>query len=481
MSQQPNAVPQPHQRVPVPAGVQRTSRMRWGLTLALTLALFVVFSLGGTGALVAWYCYWPSYTAEGLLEVAPGLNPFPAVTGGYGEPEVPFQLYPSYVETQVQAIKNPRVLDAAFKEVEGKQTAYTGPGAVQALSKDLRVQSIPNTQYIYVGLRGRNREEVTRIVAQVLEQYTKQLEADRKQADAERQRGLREKRDDMQNQLGVLARRLADLRSESSLVVTDDRTSEQRERLAVSTRQLADAQLELARAKAAWDQFQKLRQDAQQGKDKAAVLMAFPEVMEALRRDPSITAMSEQVWRLKLELAGMKQGSEEKKDDIRRIEAMLQGAQNELQARQENVLGQLVQQTAATLKGAYDRARDQEASLLAAQSEARAAALAAAKLTAEYRGKEDEYNRGMALLNTLTDGLERMRISAALTRPNIRIARPPMLPLEPSEPRLYLIIYIPAVLALGLLLALGLGLLLPMILRRRSPRPEGVTAEKGGG
>jgi uncharacterized protein involved in exopolysaccharide biosynthesis len=247
----------------------------------------------------------------------------------------------------------------------------------------------------------------------------------------------------------------------------------------VITRQVADAQLELSRAKAAWDQFQKLRQDAERDKDKAAVLMAFPEMMDAMRRDESIRLATEQVSRFNLQLAVMKQGSEEKKDDIRRLEAMLQAARNEFQARQENVLGQLVQQTGATLKGAYDRARDLEAWLLNAQAEARAAALAAAKLAAWYREREDEYNRGMALLSTLTDGLERMSISAALTRPNIRIARAPMLPLEPSEPRLYL--YIPAVLALSLLLALGLGLVLPMILRRRSPRPEGVTAEKSGG
>ena len=463
MSQQPTPGFPAVAAILAPADVWRIIKKR----LWLIIACFVVLGLGGSGALVAWYYLAPLYTAEGFVEVELGQAQMTALTGG-AQTEIPIQLFGPYIETQVQAIKNPRVLDAALKEVEGKQTAYTGPGAVQALSKDLQVQSISNTQYLSVGLRGRNREEVQRIVAQVLEQYTKQLEADRKQADAERQRGLREKRDDMQNQLNVLARRLADLRSESFLVATDDRTSEQRERLAVITRQLADAQLELARTKAGWDQFQKLRQDAEQGNDMSRVLMAFPEMMEALRRDPSITVMNEQVSRQAQELEALKQRFGPKNEIVQRTEKALQTAQNDLQAKQENVLGQLFQQTAATLKGAYDRARDQETSLLNAQSEARAAALAVAKLTAEYRGKENEYNRGMALLSTLTDGLERMSISAALTRPNIRIARPPMLPLEPSEPRL--VLYIPAVIVFSLMVGLGLSLLVEVAdTRLRTP------------
>jgi len=463
MSQQPTSGSPAVAGILAPADVWRIIKKR----LWLIIACFVVLGLGGSGALVAWYFWAPLYTAEGFVEVEPGQGQMTALTGG-AQTEVPIQLFPSYIETQVQAIKNPRVLDAALKDVEGKQTAYTGPGATLALSEDLQVRSILNTQYIYVGLRGWNREEVTRIVAQVLDQYTKQLDADRKQADAERQGGLREKRDDMQNQLNVLARRLSDLRSESSLVATDDRTSEQRERLAVITRQLADAQLELARTKAAWDQFQKLRQDAEQGKDMTPVLMAFPEMMDAMRRDESIRLGTEQVSRLAQELQALKQRFGPKNEIVQRTEKALQTAQNDLQAKQENVLGQLFQQTAATLKGAYDRARDQEASLLAGQSEARAAALAAAKLTAEYRGKEDAYNRGMALLSTLTDGLERMSISAALTRPNIRVARPPMLPLEPSEPRL--VLYIPAVIVFSLMVGLGLSLLVEVAdTRLRTP------------
>lgn len=463
MSQQPTAVSPAVAGILAPADVWRIIKKR----LWLIIACFVVFGLGGTGALVAWYFWLPLYTAEGFIEVEPGQAQTFALTGGT-QTEVPIQLFGPYIETQVQAIKNPRVLDAALKDVEGKQAAYTGPGAVLALSKDLQVQYIPNTQYIYVSLRGWNREEVTRIVAQVLDQYTKQLEADRRQADAERQRGLREKRDDMQNQLGVLARRLADLRSDSNLVATDERTSEQQQRLAVITRQLADAQLLLAQTKAAWDQFQKLRQDAEQGKDMAPVLMAFPEMMEAMRRDRSIELATEEASRLAQQLRALEQRFGPKSEIVQQTKAALQTAQNELQAKQNDVLGQLFQQTAATIKAAYDRARDQEASLLSAQAEARAAALGAAKLTAEYRGKEEEYNRGMALLSTITDGLEKMSISAALTRPNIRVARPPVLPLEPSEPRLGL--YIPAVIVFSLMVGLALSLLLEVAdTRLRTP------------
>jgi len=463
MSQQPTAVSPAVAGILAPADVWRIIKKR----LWLIIACFVVLGLGGTGALFAWYFWWPLYTAEGIIEVELGQAQMTALTG-VTQTEVPIPLFGPYIETQVQAIKNPRVLDAALKDLEGKQTAYAGPGAVLALSKDLQVRYLPNTQYISVYLRGWNREEVTRIVSQVLTQYTTQLKDERAQVDAERQRGLREKRDEMQNQLIVVARRLADLRSESSLVATDDRTSEQQARLAVITNQLANAQLELARTKAAWDQFQKLRQDAEQGKDMGPVLMAFPEMMDAMRRDESLRGAMEMPARLAQQLQELKQRFGPKNEIVQRTETALQTAQNELQAKQTDVLGQLFQQTAATLKSKYDLARDQEASLLASQADARNAALGAARLTAEYRGKEEEYKRGMTLLNTLTNGLEQMSISAALTRPNVRIKFNPMLPLEPSEPRL--VLYIPAVIVFSLMVGLALSLLVEMAdTRLRTP------------
>ena len=463
MSQQPTVLPTSAMGMLTPADVWRILRKR----LWLIVACFVVLGLGGAGGLVAWYYWAPLYTAEGIVEVELGQAQMPMLTGVYN-PEVPANLLGPYIEAQVLAIRNYRVLDAALKVLEGKQNAYTGPGAVQDLAKDLVVQYIPNTQNIYVSLRGWNREEVTQIVNQVLTQYTTQLRDDRTQADADRQRELRQERDDLRNQLDGLGRRLSSLREESSIIVTDERGSEQLARLTALTHQLTDAQVELAQAKAAWDQFEKLRLAAEEGKDMTPVLMAFPEMMEALRRDPSITSMNEQASRLGQDLQSLKQRFGPKNEIVLRTEAMFQTAQNELQAKQSDVLGQLFQQVAATLKSKYERVRDAEAELLLRVAEARTAALGAAKLTAEYRAREEEYNRVQQLLNTVAEGLERMRIAAALMRPNIRVTRNPIVPLEPSEPRLFL--YIPAVIVFSLIVGFALSLLVEVAdTRLRTP------------
>ncbi|MBM4017060.1 MAG: polysaccharide biosynthesis tyrosine autokinase [Planctomycetes bacterium] len=463
MSQQPMPVPTPPMGGLAPADVWRIIKRR----LWLIIACFVVLGLGGSGGLVAWFVWAPLYTAEGIIEVEPGQAQMPVLTGAV-QPEVPIGLLGPYIEAQVLAIRNYRVLQAALKELEGKQFAYTGGGDVRDLAEDLDARYIPNTQNIYVALRGWDRREVTDIVTQVLTQYTAQLVEDRKQADADRQRELRQERDDLRNQLEALGRRLASLRDESAIIVIDERASEQLARLTTLARQLADAQYKLAEAKAAWDQFQKLRDQAEAGKDMTPVLMVYPKVMEDMRRDAGINAATELVSRLAQDLQGLRARFGPKNEIVLRTETALQTAQNELQAKQSDILGQLFQQTAATLKSDYDRAREAEADLLSRVSEARTAALGVAKLTADYRAREQEYNRVQTLLNTVTDGLERMRIAAALFRPNIRVTRWPLLPIEPSEPRLHL--YIPAVLVFSLMVGLGLGLLVEVAdTRLRTP------------
>jgi len=465
MSHQPNVVAAPTAAILSPADVWRIIRKR----LWLIIACFVVLGLGGTAGLVAVYVWWPYYTAVGELEVEPGQNQLPALTGGYGNIEVPVQLFQGYIESQVLAIKgSPRVLDAALKELGDKQTLYSGAGAVHDLSEDLNVMFIPNTQNIRVSLRGQHREEVKEIVFQILTQYTAQLDEERKQVDEKRQHDLRTERDDLRNQLTDLGRRLADLRDQSSIIVTDERQSEQMARLTALTQQLTLAQVQLAEANSAWTQFQKLRQQAEEGKDMTPVLQAFPDVMDNLRKDTNVIAATQMVSRAAEELDALKARYGPKSDMVLRAQAQLQTAQNDLQLKQSQSLGDLFQQLAATLKNKYDRARDAEAELLTRLADARQAAVGAAKLTADYRAREDEYLRTQNLLNTVTDGLEKMRISSALTRANIRVTRWPMLPLEPSEPRLLL--YIPAVLIFSLLLGIGLSLLVEIAdTRLRTP------------
>jgi len=446
-----------------PADVWRIFRKRFWLIMAC----FVVLGLGGAGAIVAWYFMAPVYTAEGAIRVQPGQGQRMGLTAGY-EREVPIRLFEPYIESQVRAIRNHRVLRAALDALKGKQTMYMGANADHALGEDLAVIHIPNTQDILVSLSGADRETLQAIVHEVLTQYTDQLDTDQAQEDADRQEDLRDERDDLRAQLEVLSRALERYREESSVVVSDERGSEQVARLNALVRQLTVVQAELAEASAAWERFQELRKQAEETGDLSPILMAFPEVMDGLRTDRTIGILRQQVAGLEQQLESMKQRFGEQHEQVRRAKVQLQSARNDLESQRSETTNQLVQQTAATLKNRYDQARALEADLQARVGEARAAAVSIAKLTAEYRAREQKYQRAQAMLNTVEDGLERMRISAALSRPNIRVVSWPIVPFEPSEPRV--VLYSVAVVVFSLLVGFGLSLLIELMdTRLRTP------------
>lgn len=470
MSQQPILITPSTLSVLTPADVWRIVRKRLGLIIAC----FIVFGLGGTGALVAWWYLWPSYTAEGIIEVEPGQGQVAGLVGIPPEAGVPIPLFEAYVQAQVNAIRNPRVLDAVIGETRkkaefaGRPLMFENPNASHKLGLALEVSHQLNTQTIFVSLSGRDPVQLQAIVSEVLRQYTEQLKADRGQADTDRQGGLTAERTELRKQLDDLSRKLASYRGESNLIVADERGSEQLARLTVLVRQLSDAQVALAETNAAWNQFQELKKLADEAKDYNQVLLAFPEIMEQLRRDDTIANLSGNLARMNQELQATKQRFGEKHDAVRRLTLAAQTVRNDYEARQNEVLGQLFQQVAATLKSKNDRAKAAEAELESRVAEARAAAVDNAKLTAEFRGREEEYHRVQQLYNTVMDGLEHMRITAALSRPNVRIARSPPPPVEPSEPRLP--IYIPAAILFSLLLGLSMSLLLELLdTRVRTP------------
>ncbi len=464
MSQQPTVAQPASAMALTPADVWRIIRKR----LWLIIACFVVFGLGGTAAIVAWWYLWPSYTAEGVIEMEPGQAQALELTRGYQD-QIPVQLFQPYVESQVRAILSPRSLAAALEALKGQQTLYPGPTpyATYELGEDLQVIHIPDTQNIVVTLTGSDKTQVRDIVREVLAQYRDQLQTGRQQTDAYRQQELRAERDDLSRQLNDLGRKLASYRDESAVIVADERGGEHLAALNALVRQLTVTQVELAAARADWTQFQELQTQAEETKDLSAVLMAFPEIMEAMRRDPTITPLATMSARLNQELVSLEQRFGPQHETVRRIKVMAQASANDLEARQNEVEGQLTQQQAAVLKNQYDSARATEAELQTRVSEARAAALSAAKLTASYRAREDEYRRVQDLLNVVEDGLARMRIGSAMAQPNVR-PHWPEIPLEPSEPRV--VLYSLAAVLFSLLLGIGLSLLIELMdTRLRTP------------
>jgi capsular exopolysaccharide synthesis family protein len=307
--------------------------------------------------------------------------------------------------------------------------------------------------------------DIVRVVAQ---QYIANVEDQRKAVDAVRQGDLRTERDDLRRERDRIANELTELRRQSDAVVLDERGSEEMVRLTTLARQLVDVQFELAGARSAWLQFQELQKEAEDKKDLRPVLLAFPEMMEGLRQDPRVLALSQQVARYSQELEGLKGRFGERHEAVRRSQVVFQGAQNDLEAQQNAVLVELVQQQTAVLQNNYNRARESEAELLDKVAEARSAAIRLNQRAAEYRQREDEFRRLQDLLQTVSDGLERMRIAAALARPNIQIVQMPIIPVDPTEPRTTL--YSAAAIVFSLMVGIGLSIALELMdTRIRTP------------
>jgi len=436
--------------------------------LWLILACFVVLGLGGAGAIITWRYVAPLYTATGIIAVEPGQGGrLGEIAPVYSE-QVPIQLYTQYVMRQVMAIRSDRVLGTALENLGPNQTMFRGPDAAYRLGQKLAVQSLPESEAISVSLSGTDATQVREIVREVAQQYLANVEDQRKTIDADRQRDLRTERDDLRRDRDRIANELTELRRQSDAVVLDERGSEEMVRLTTLAGQLVNVQFELAGARSAWLQFQELQKEAQDKKDLRPVLLAFPEMMQGLRQDPRVLVLNQQVARLSQEMEGLKGRFGERHEAVRRSQTALQAAQNDLEAQQNAVLVELVQQQAAVLQNNYNRTRESEAELLDKVAEARSAAVRLSQRAAEYRQREDEFRRLQDLLQTVSDGLERMRIASALARPNIRIAQMPSIPFDPTEPRT--VLYSAAAIVFSLMVGVGLSIALELMdTRIRTP------------
>ena len=436
--------------------------------LWLILACFVVLGLGGAGAVVTWRYVAPLYTATAYIAVEPGQVGRPGEIAPLYSEQVPIQLYTQYVMRQVMAIQSERVLAAALENLKPNQTMFRGPDAAYRLGKKLVVQHLADSENIAISLNGTDATQVRDIVQEVAKQYIANVEDQRKAVDAVRQGDLQTERDDLRRDRDRIANELTELRRQSDAVVLDERGSEEMARLATLARQLVDVQFELAGARSAWLQFQELQKEAQDKKDLRPVLLAFPEMMQGLRQDPRVLALSQQVARYSQELEGLKGRFGERHEAVRRSQVVFQGVQNDLETQQNAVLVELVQQQTAVLQNNYNRARESEAELLDKVAEARSAAIRLSQRAAEYRQREDEFRRLQDLLQTVSDGLYRMRIAAALARPQIQIVQMPSIPFEPTEPRT--VLYSVAAIVFSLMVGVGLSIALELMdTRIRTP------------
>ena len=451
-SPQPGSIPMSAPALGVPDVLRILRKRVW-----LLVACIIVLGIGGTAGLVAWYFYVPTYSATGIINIVAyqgerGGGPFP---NQYAD-VIPSSLYEQYMMNQVLVIESDAVLRQAIDALGLEQNIYKKEKP-EELSKELSVAYLPRSQNIAVTLSGRNPVQIQTIVRGVLDAYIKFVKTQNAQTEADRQRDLTTERNSLTQQADELNRRLMTFLRESGAAALEGR-SEEMGRLEMTTRQLVLAQGALADAKAQWEYFQQLAQQAEQEKNQAAVFVSYPAIGDELRRSPSIISQATQVVRLGQDLASLKQRLGPSHEVVKRAEQLYQAAKNDLEVEQARVVGELLQQQGAVLKADYERARDAEAAVSDQVATARADAARVALRAAEYQGMQREYQRVQTLLDTVLTGLAQMRIQSALVRPNTQITQYPTPPDQPSEPKLLL--YIPAVVLFSIALGIGLSMLL---------------------
>jgi len=448
-----------------PADIWRIIRKH----LKLIVACFVVIGLGGTGAIITWAMVAPSYSVEAIVEVKPGQSTGLADLQSSGT-VVPIQLFEQYMAAQAMAIERYDVLDAALTSLGSLQTTYTGDEAVMDLSKDIKVSYIPRSQNIAVSLAGYKNLEITQIVSAVLKAYTASLEKDRKEEDSQRQKDLQAEREDLVKQLTYVRQQMDRLREDAGTVVFDENRSDYATHIGVLTQRIVNAKMERSEAENAWNQFQKLYQQAVDTKDNTELLAAFPEVQSSLRDDPSLTAASQVVSRADQNLQILIQRYGPEHDAVAQARASLQSAQNDLENARSEALGRLIQEHAGTLLGNYTRTRDTQAQLESEIARVQSDAKDFGEKVAKYRNFEKDSDRVQKLLNTVANGIEQIRISSAMTRPNVRVTQWPKTPStgDYSQPRP--VLYSVALILFSLAVGVALSFLLEFVdTRLRTP------------
>lgn len=393
------------------------------LVFAVCVSVLVLATAAADGAV--------TYTARGLIEVAPFWQAPTADLQGVAPATIPPAYFTLYMNSTVSSVKRTRVLQVALDALRGDQNLYVGVGAAERLAKDLRVEYVPGTQDIAVSLTGPNREVVHALVREVLIQFTSQLRNDRDQENMDRQKGLHDEQRDLRKQVDRLAQDLAHFRDGANLVITDDKPSETLARLTALARQLAETQAALAEAGAEHDAFRNLQRETEK-KSTAEILMALPDLGETLRNDPRIAAAQQELDRREMDAAIAKAAG--KDADAATAEKVAKAVREVLEKRRSEVLDHLIQEKAAKLKTRFDRLRGTEADLLRRVDEARKAAADTSRRIDEFQMRQDEFRRVLATLNAVTNALEHMRIEAAIARPNVRVKSYPDIPTEPDPP-----------------------------------------------
>ncbi len=485
--------------------------------MVLIIVLFVLVAGAGTAVTIYQYKYHPIYEASGTIVV------LPAATAGQQqgivntvEQALPVGVLESFINEQVQRIRedyvlqkslSPDVADQIIKElardterIDGgnerdrasmeaadervrQRTAYIQEQLFPAgrassmsamvvwLQKELRVTNPFKTFTIEVKLRSRNPKLAASLVNSVLESYMVAYRERRRRNEQSSLTGLQEQLDSLLPELRKAETALA---AERELAVTPyvgmDRPNIAGE-VQYYEGEFAKADLEVFQLQVLQAQMTgSAGPEGAEGAEPPAAKMT-PELQLTMESDRALAALRGVLTNLKSNREMLlKQGYGKTHQSVLAVDAQIASAEMEVKARENELLNLLYRQQADSVAARLAEATQRRNQIKAKLDEAKARLREVTSALVRYDRLQQTYLNVQRQVDLVNDAIVQQRIRSQVSSNNVQIGRQAMEP-DPSdvkEPNLLL--YIPASILAGLVVAIGMALVIDLIDNRvRTP------------
>ncbi|TVQ63925.1 MAG: polysaccharide biosynthesis tyrosine autokinase [Phycisphaerales bacterium] len=434
----------------------------------------------GVGVFFPLRRYAPQFRATTYFRITPVIDspvasPTQTLGGRGGEAEMSMFMY-----SQVQDMLSERVLSTAAarggdierqapqwsrKFRSGSDGAYDATSAALALRDVVTARVLPDTQYISLSARYRDRVEATVIANGVAQAYIRQLNARTRADFLEQEESINQQLRRMRDEKQRLDQRAARLLGDNKIESIDYRQSEAQTQINTLTPQLGavQAQLEVTR-----DRLRTYETSLT-----APGGATYPEYLrEEVQRDPVITRHNQDLAALRTSLRTMLEDLGPQHLEIRRIESRIRAVEIERASDEQRLLSD---RFSALIDGTRQQIRSYEAQQRDLQEQINGALLRANELTMlldEFRNIRAESDRYAAQIADLVRSQEDLR---AITERRVanRVAEviPATIPDSPVFPRLILIVPLVTFFVVGLVTGL---ILLRELLEQRVRAPADV-------
>jgi len=423
--------------------------------LVLIVVLCCFLTVLAVGGFVAWWTYYPGFTAESLIEC---ISNVPEVGLNIQQIQLRQEEHERFVMSQAVALKSQSVLEEALKVAAVRETDWfksiqqPEEHPILELDDALRVTPMRGTNFLRVRMTTRKREDPAVIVNEVVGRWYESVR--RRAAEelvAQRISDAQQERSDLQKDIAEKRRRVTDIvaRLPAGAAQTPS-DSILHQRVQTLTTQVEELNKELLFVKQYRDYYNAPGAVAPTAEDRAAV-----------EADPQVALLANTLFQLEQQRAAdaAKFGAQHR--TIRDANARIAAAEEKLAALRTEKLGERLQEMRETTNTSFLNTQNALLERRETLDEAEAALQDQDQLITNMKMIEQEIDVYQTRERALDDYiLEANRIVRQQSAVNINIAQPATDPLVQSTPSIWVL---PLGIFLAIALAVGFGLFLELL------------------